>query len=59
MSGTSVDGLDVALCGISGSGRQTNIELVKFDTVAYGENTKLKSVLYSPKKIVDLEKFAC
>lgn len=35
MSGTSLDGLDVALCAISGSGMETRVTLEKFDTVTY------------------------
>ena len=40
MSGTSLDGLDVALCKISGSGRSTKVILLKFETVPYSESTK-------------------
>ncbi len=40
MSGTSLDGLDVALCKISGYGKSTTINLLKFDTVPYTESTK-------------------
>jgi anhydro-N-acetylmuramic acid kinase len=42
MSGTSFDGLDVALCKISGYGKKTKVNLVKFDTVPYSEGTKKK-----------------
>lgn len=35
MSGTSLDGLDVALCAISGSGMQTKVTLEHFHTVPY------------------------
>ncbi len=35
MSGTSLDGLDVALCEISGSGEKTEVKLIQFDTVDY------------------------
>lgn len=35
MSGTSLDGLDVALCAISGSGMDTRVTLEHFDTVPY------------------------
>lgn len=35
MSGTSLDGLDVALCAISGSGMDTQVKLEHFDTVPY------------------------
>ena len=37
MSGTSLDGLDVALCAISGSGTNTVVQLKKFETIAYSE----------------------
>jgi len=40
MSGTSLDGLDVALCKISGYGTSTKIKLEKFHTVPYEEATK-------------------
>ena len=35
MSGTSLDGLDIALCQITGSGTDTNVELKQFTTVNY------------------------
>lgn len=40
MSGTSLDGLDVALCKISGSGSNTKVSLVRFDTVPYSKEVK-------------------
>ncbi len=42
MSGTSLDGLDVALCKISGNGRATRITLSKFDTVPYTDDIKTR-----------------
>ena len=39
MSGTSVDGLDIALCRISGYGKHTQIEVEKFKSVSYDEET--------------------
>jgi anhydro-N-acetylmuramic acid kinase len=46
MSGTSFDGLDVALCKIKDSGTATRVELLQFETVTYSEDFKeeLKSV---------------
>lgn len=56
MSGTSLDGLDVALCRFTGSGPETRIELVNFETYSY--ETRFKEEIRSvfSKKTVDLEK---
>ena len=56
MSGTSLDGLDVALCSIEGSGLQTELKLIQFETVEYDDQfkTEIKSIF--SKKNVDLEK---
>lgn len=51
MSGTSLDGIDVALCKIKGSGVDTDIQLVAFETYAYNEE-----VLLDIKKSLDLDK---
>jgi anhydro-N-acetylmuramic acid kinase len=40
MSGTSLDGLDVALCRISDSGPATNVTLEQFSTVPYADELK-------------------
>lgn len=40
MSGTSVDGLDIALCKVFGKGESTKIELLEFATYEYDEFTK-------------------
>lgn len=40
MSGTSLDGLDIALCKINGNGRFTKIKLQQFTTVPYDEAFK-------------------
>jgi anhydro-N-acetylmuramic acid kinase len=55
MSGTSFDGLDVALCKISGSGTDTKIELLCFETVPFDSSFKndLKSVF--SRRDADLE----
>ncbi|RYZ82039.1 MAG: anhydro-N-acetylmuramic acid kinase, partial [Proteobacteria bacterium] len=37
MSGTSLDGLDIALCKISGEGRNTSIVLEEFTTIEYAQ----------------------
>jgi anhydro-N-acetylmuramic acid kinase len=40
MSGTSLDGLDVALCDISGAGEDTKVSLLQFETINYTEAVK-------------------
>lgn len=40
MSGTSLDGLDIALCEIGGSGEKTSVQLLKFVTIPYSEKTR-------------------
>lgn len=56
MSGTSFDGLDIALCRISGSGRKTKLELLAFETMSYENEFKeeLKSIF--SRRDADLEK---
>ncbi len=56
MSGTSFDGLDIALCEFSGSGLETRLKVVHFVSKAYLPQFKedLKSVF--SKRTVDLEK---
>ena len=44
MSGTSLDGLDVALCKVSGHGRKTSIELLKFETIGYSRDVKARII---------------
>jgi anhydro-N-acetylmuramic acid kinase len=46
MSGTSMDGLDIALCGISGSGTETKVRLLEFMTTDYSNAFKaeIKSI---------------
>jgi anhydro-N-acetylmuramic acid kinase len=56
MSGTSLDGLDIALCSFSGSGLQTKIGLLKFETVAFDEDFKSEIKSVFSKKNIDFEK---
>ncbi|KQR71991.1 anhydro-N-acetylmuramic acid kinase [Pedobacter sp. Leaf176] len=55
MSGTSMDGLDIALCDVTGSGTQTQIQILAFKTWAYNDDfrTKIKAVF--SKRDVDLQ----
>jgi anhydro-N-acetylmuramic acid kinase len=55
MSGTSLDGLDVALCRCTGSGPGTHIELLQFETIAYNPSFKHAVKQVFSKKQVDLE----
>lgn len=47
MSGTSVDGLDVALCEFTGAGSESKVKLNKFITYPYDKTTKdrIRSVM--------------
>lgn len=55
MSGTSLDGLDVALCKVSGQGMNTKVELLAFDTVDYDADYKNKIKEVFAKRDCDLE----
>ena len=56
MSGTSLDGLDVALCEIKGSGNKTKLKLLQFETVPFDEDFKEEVKTVFSKKNIDLEK---
>ena len=56
MSGTSLDGLDIALCRIEGSGLTTKIELLNFETIPYTDDFKNEVRTVFSKKQIDLEK---
>ncbi len=56
MSGTSLDGLDVALCRFTGSGHDTRIEILHFDTVPFTNDFKEEIRSVFSKRTVDLEK---
>jgi anhydro-N-acetylmuramic acid kinase len=53
MSGTSLDGLDMALCRISGQGLQTKMELIHFETCSYTSEWRAKLVALCSKSQVD------
>ncbi|MES2828929.1 MAG: anhydro-N-acetylmuramic acid kinase [Bacteroidota bacterium] len=55
MSGTSLDGLDIALCRIQGSGTSTRAEVIKFQTLGYEETFKDDIKEIFSKRLVDLE----
>jgi anhydro-N-acetylmuramic acid kinase len=55
MSGTSLDGLDVALCKVTGAGMNTHIEVLEFTTVEYNDEYKTKIKQVFAKRECDLE----
>lgn len=55
MSGTSLDGLDIALCDIRGCGTTTQVKVLQFTTFEYPEHVKEKVRQVFAKSLVDLE----
>lgn len=55
MSGTSLDGLDIALCRISGSGGDTKVRVRKFTTVVYDEALKAEIREIFAKENIDFQ----
>jgi anhydro-N-acetylmuramic acid kinase len=56
MSGTSLDGLDIALCRFKGSGLKTEFKLLKFTTIPYKDDFKKEIQSIFARKDADLEK---
>jgi len=56
MSGTSLDGLDIALCKFSGSGLQTRFSLLNFTTIPYPDHFKKEVQQVFARRDADLEK---
>ncbi len=55
MSGTSLDGLDLALCRISGSGTGTKVDLLAFETMPYEEAFKKEIRKVFAKREIDFQ----
>ncbi|MBL7810201.1 MAG: anhydro-N-acetylmuramic acid kinase [Saprospiraceae bacterium] len=55
MSGTSLDGLDLALCRFTGAGVETTVELLAFETVPYTEAFKNGIRAVFAKKTIDFQ----
>ena len=55
MSGTSLDGLDIALCRISESGKSTKVDLLKFKTWVYPHQLKTKILRVFAKESIDFQ----
>jgi anhydro-N-acetylmuramic acid kinase len=58
MSGTSLDGLDVALCKISGAEKNTAVTLQKFKTIPYSEVIKTEIRKVFAQKTIDFQHLA-
>lgn len=56
MSGTSLDGLDVALCNITGNGVNTKITISEYTTVSYDDDFKKEIKTVFSKEEVNLQK---
>lgn len=56
MSGTSMDGLDIALCEIAGAGTSTELKLLNATTVNYNEEARQNILSVFSKETVSLEK---
>ncbi|MBB5397885.1 anhydro-N-acetylmuramic acid kinase [Mucilaginibacter sp. AK015] len=56
MSGTSLDGLDIALCRFSGSGTNTTFKLLQFITIPYDDHFKREVQQVFAQGQADLEK---
>jgi anhydro-N-acetylmuramic acid kinase len=56
MSGTSLDGLDIALCRFTGSGLGTRFKLLHFITIPYGDDFKSEVRQVFANKNAGLEK---
>lgn len=56
MSGTSMDGLDIALCRCKGNGKDTTVEVLKFKTIPYHEDFKRDIKEIFSRRDADLQK---
>lgn len=55
MSGTSLDGLDIALCAISGAGENTAVKILEFETINYTEDIKTEIRKVFAQKTIDFQ----
>ena len=55
MSGTSLDGLDVALCAFTGSGQRTRVKVLQFETISYDEDFKSEIRRVFAQKQIDFQ----
>lgn len=55
MSGTSLDGLDIAVCACSGSGTRTKVQLLKFVTVPYNDEIRRRILTVFAKPSIEFK----
>ncbi|MGL4630211.1 MAG: anhydro-N-acetylmuramic acid kinase [Leadbetterella sp.] len=55
MSGTSLDGLDIALCQYQGNGLDTKVEILAFETISYEETVKDEIRKIFARKTIDFQ----
>ena len=55
MSGTSLDGLDIALCAIRGSGAETKVRVLEFATIPYENALKAEVKSIFSRRDADLQ----
>lgn len=55
MSGTSLDGLDIALCRFRGSGGETRVEVTAFETMPFEDSFKNEIRKVFAKKTIEFE----
>lgn len=58
MSGTSLDGLDIALCAVSGSGENTDVKILEFETISYSDDIKTEIRKVFAQKTIDFQHLA-
>jgi anhydro-N-acetylmuramic acid kinase len=58
MSGTSLDGLDIALCAVSGAGENTVVKILEFETINYSEDIKTEIRKVFAQKTIDFQHLA-
>ncbi len=58
MSGTSIDGLDVALCRFSGCGMHTTFEVIHYGTVSYTLEQAAILRRFATEKMVDMQELS-
>lgn len=58
MSGTSLDGLDIALCRISNSGKDTSLALLHFETFDYEDEFRINVRKIFAKKKINQQDFS-